>query len=195
MDMQWLDKIGSDHSFALFLKKTCQIGHDGKKYAFKSDGHIFVAIETLADFPVSDKPVDVVFKDLSTDRVHAISLKALKKWIGPAEWKSKCEECEGTGKIDYCPACERSEDCDECNGTGGNQPSKRYGIFFGVTLDRNLMAQALEGFNDTENVKAHINHWEQVQYVTGDSWIVGCMPVNVKLLDGSQSFSCFYEAL
>jgi len=167
MDLKWLDKITYDSDKCLFFKKTCLVTHDSKQYAFKSDGRVFIAIESDdASLPVSDRPLADVMNQIKKAKIHTIYLDSLKKWLGPAEWDSPCETCKGEGYMPECPKCGHAVMCAECDGEGGSFSEDRHGRLFGVAINKNLLARGLEGITEPAIVSAHINEPEMLEYIS-----------------------------
>jgi hypothetical protein len=183
MDLKWLDKITRDGKY-LFYKQTCLVVHDSKQYAFKSDGILFVAVESDdANLPASDRPLADIMDPIKKSTVHVISLDALKKWLGAADWDDPCDVCKGEGYMPPCPSCGHQMMCEECGGEGGSFAAPDYGQLFGIAINKNLLARGLEGITEPAVVKAHINDKEKVQYISGDGWIVGIMPIDERLIN------------
>jgi hypothetical protein len=136
-----------------------------------------------------------------------VSLDVLKQWAGPAEWTithHECKSCDNTGQI-TCKCCEgigRAEgtcdhcaceihfdchcedgmvDCDNCDGKGqwDEPPARRPGLLFGIFLDRNLLARAIEPLQGNEVSMSIPSDKHQALAIQDDSraWLILVMPM------------------
>ena len=165
-DLSWMSRTYCLSDRYPELKKPGIAVVDGKSFAFCSDGHYFIAIETTNGFDrvleLDGRAKAVMLPKKTTEPPMSVSLSNLKKWLGPAQWDKICRKCDGDG-------------CEKCDYEGGIFCDPRYGKLFGIFIDKNLLARALDKFID-ETVQISFTGERTVFYVESDGWLVGQMP-------------------
>jgi len=154
-----------------------------------------------------------VFDDF-TAPPRGLDLAALKEWAGPVERMVKhheckscsntgtmtCKCCNGTGRAEgTCDECryeiqfdchceDGKVDCDNCDGKGqwDEPPARRPGFLFGVFLDRNLLARAIEPLQVAQvNLRIPVNKFKAIHIADPeDHWRILVMPMSHHGEDG-----------
>jgi len=135
-----------------------------------------------------------------------VEMAALKKYLEPAQWPADgpCPTCQATGRMECCccggtrtviyecPECGReiTADCHcedgktKCTNCDGEKhaillPDKRHGRIFGIGVNRNFMAQALEPFDDLEvRISYFPGTHKVIHFAAPDGrWLAGVLPI------------------
>jgi hypothetical protein len=143
---EWLKKLCLPEQKKDILKHPWLLESGGEVWTVATNGHVVVLLSgKVAGVPFAEGKTAESLAKFASPRGDAppagISLAALKEWLGLAVWELPCQECQGTSKGSQYVHCAF------CDGDGVMSPDPRPGYLFGIPLDRNLLACALENLN------------------------------------------------
>jgi hypothetical protein len=140
--------------------------HDGEIWSAVTNGRVVVFLSgQVGDFDQATPAlVEILLRFFSpVGKRTGFYLDELKQFLGPAVWSVQCPECAGA-----------STTCPRCKGKGELAPAIRPGWLCGVTIDRNLLAMALERLA-ADIVWLYTQERGQPLFVIAESWRVALM--------------------